>query len=129
MLTKEQATQLSDDLLCQESQRLTTRRNKVAHWLQPAYQFPELSAVEPWKQIRLIRTASTLADKCLPVLIAGFIFLTSLLAMAFFAPPEYQNFSSILGIFIFLGLPFSLIRRAFVRRHVVALLAAERHDE
>ncbi len=121
MLTKEQADSISDSLLAQEAQKIARDRNHHARAVHPLYRFPELSSVQPWQRQQIVRSAGKLADKCLPVLLSAFIFVTAVLAVAFFASPQYQTLRVFLVILVCAGVPLALVRRHFMRRYAVAL--------
>ena len=124
-LSKEQAAAISDDLLAHQTRRNNHLRNFVSGFVHPLYRFSELSGLQPWEQRRLIRAAGAIADKRLPVLLSGLLFVAAILYVSFFAPHQYQSSSGFFAVFVFLGIPFAFIRRTSVRGYVLVLLAQE----
>jgi hypothetical protein len=124
-LSKEQAAAISDDLFAHETRRNNNLRNFVSGFVHPFYRFSELSGLQPWEQRRLIQAAGAIADKRLPVLLSGLLFVAAIVYVSFFAPHQYQGSSGFFAVFVFLGIPFAFIRRAFVRGYVLVLLAQE----
>jgi len=121
MPSQNQANLIADELLAQEAQKLARDRNRHSLPVNLFYRFPELSSVQPWQRQKIVLSASKLADKHFPVLLACFIWVSSILGFAFFAPPEYQVTRFGLAIVVVGAVPFILIRRHFMRQYAVAL--------
>ena len=122
MLSQNQANLIADKLLEREAQKLDQDRNRHSLPVPLFYRFSELSFVQPWQRQQIVRTAVKLAGKRLPVLLAGFIWVSSILGYAFFVPQEYQAIHSGLSTVTFVGeVPFILIHRHFTHQYVVAL--------
>jgi len=128
-LSKEQATTISDKFFAQERQRDRTALSRLARFVQPFHQFPELSGLAPGEQVHLIRVATSKADKQVSVLLSGFVFAVVIPALAYFAPLEHYGTAAFIGAFAFAGIHLGRVRRAAVHRHVLEALAHKSTDQ
>lgn len=120
MISREQADGVADDLL-----DLARAENAKAPPAQPRNWFSrysELEQFEPAQRSRALREATAWANRQWAVLAACFLWLVPGVGVPLFLLPEQWGGAAAIPV-IFFAVPFVVIRRAYVRRYLVALLA------
>jgi hypothetical protein len=119
MVLSERASNAAEELLEQaRAERLPPRsppRYVLSH-------YPELRMFEPAKMYSVLKQAQSRADRRWQVLLACAAWLACAFGFFVFMPDRFANASAI-AVFL-LGAPFLLVRRAFIRRELVAIAEA-----
>jgi hypothetical protein len=116
-------------VLSQATAEADARKNASARPVPPLYWFGELRRLQPWQRAQILGVACARADRELGVIAACFVWLALVLVVAFVAPSGSLRVGGAIAVTAVLGLPFIVIRRSRVRRHLRELLAANEQVE
>lgn len=126
MISKDQANAAADGLLGQaRAERASPPRSRS----RDAFgRYRELELFEPAQRCRRLREAMAWADRQWPVVLACFLWLSCAIGASVFLLPESWH-AAPAALIVTLAVPFFLVRRAYVRRKLVALSQARQGDE
>lgn len=120
MVLSERASNAAEELLEQARAERLPPRSPPGYVLN---HYPELRKFEPAKMYPVLKQAQSRADRRWQVLLACAAWLACAFAFFVFVPDRFAN-AAALAVFL-LGAPFLLVRRAFIRRELVAIADAQ----
>jgi Flp pilus assembly protein TadB len=123
MVSQESAQVAADEIVTQARAESDEQRDAQARPTHPLYRFAELEGLAPWQRANLLRESMAKADRQWSVVVACLAWLCASTGIWFlFVPPRLQSASFAFGLVLLLGLPFVVVRRMQVRRHLQELL-------
>jgi hypothetical protein len=121
MITRNQANEVADDLLAIERARNAKSPRRGPGDL--VNSFSELERFAPARRRAAIHAAMDWADRQWAVIGACLLWIALAICVPVFVLPEHWSDAIVPGVIV-LAIPFILLRRAYVRRYLVALLRA-----